>query len=258
LSHLTLYFRSIYWALYSASSIGYYDILATNPIETYTVTLILLFGCQMLIGLVGAISSEMQSLTTDQILFQTKLENTQALVLRNGLTPEIRESLSCYFHYNWERSHGVDEVVVLSSLPLPLRQAVIKEITGAVLCQIVFFQDCSEGIINAILASLTPRIFIDGDAVVTAGEYGVDFFVIESGCIQVVSADQMTVFVTLGPGNYLGESCLMGLQIQRRTASAYSRGYSYTYALRNIDFAAAISPYPEEGISIIRKIKQGE
>lgn len=49
----------------------------------------------------------------------------------------------------------------------------------------------------------------------------------------------------------------MGLQVTRRTASAYSQGYSYTYALRNIDFATAIAPYPEEGKMIVRKIKQG-
>lgn len=48
----------------------------------------------------------------------------------------------------------------------------------------------------------------------------------------------------------------MGLQVTRRVASAHSQGYSYTYALRNIDFATAISPYPEEGKVIIRKIKQ--
>lgn len=48
----------------------------------------------------------------------------------------------------------------------------------------------------------------------------------------------------------------MGLQVTRRVASAHSQGYSYTYALRNIDFATAISPYPEEGKAIIRKIKQ--
>lgn len=257
LSNMTLYFRSIYWALYSASSIGYYDILATNPVETFAVTMILLYGCQMLIGLLGGISSEMQSLTSDQILFQSKLESTQALALRKGLEPALREKLSCYFQYNWQRCRGVDEFSVFSSLPLPLRQAVVKEITGSVLRQIVFFQDCSEGILNAILASLSPRIFVDGDIVVTAGEYGTDFFVIESGCIHVTSADRSILFITLGPGNYLGESCLMGLQMKRRTASAFSQGYSYTYVLRNIDFVAAIEPYPEEGKAIIRKIKQG-
>jgi hypothetical protein len=256
LSNLTLYFRSIYWALYSASSVGYYDILATNPVETFAVTMILLFGCQMFIGLLGSVSSEMQSLTSDQIVFQNKLENTQSLALRKGLSLELREKLSCYFQYNWDRCHGVDEMLVFTSLPLPLRQAVIKEITGSVLRQIIFFQDCSEGILNAILSSLSPRIFVDGDIVVTAGEYGTEFFVIESGCVHVTSADRSVVYITLGSGSYLGESCLLGLQT-KRTASAFSQGYSYTYALRNIDFASAISPYPEEGKVILRKIKQG-
>lgn len=211
----------------------------------------------MLIGLLGSISSEMQSLTSDQIVFQNKLENTQSLALRKGLSLDLREKLSCYFQYNWDRCKGVDEMLVFTNLPLPLRQAVLNEITGSVFRQIIFFQDCSEGILSAILSSLSPRIFVDGDAVVTAGEYGTEFFVIESGCVHVTSSDRSLVYVILGPGSYLGESCLLGLQT-KRTASAYSQGYSYTYALRNIDFASAINPYPEEGKVILRKIKQGD
>lgn len=170
-NNLALYFRSIYWALYVTSSAGYYDILPTNPFETVVATFIMLYGCQMVVGLLGGVSSVVETLTSDPISFQTKLENTQALAARKGLSVGIREKLACYFQYNWERCRGVEESQVLANLPLPLRQGVIKEITGAVLRKIVFFQDCSDGILNAILASLQPRIFIDGDSVVTAGKY---------------------------------------------------------------------------------------
>jgi hypothetical protein len=168
-NNLALYFRAIYWALYVCSSAGYFDILPTNPIETVTATLIMLYGCQMVLGCLGSVSSVVGTFTSDKISYQTKLENTQALAERKGLSLPIREKLACYFQYNWERCRGVDEAQVLLNLPLPLRQGVIKEITGAVLRKIAFFKDCSDGILNAILASLHPRIFIDGDSVVTAG-----------------------------------------------------------------------------------------
>lgn len=66
----------------------------------------------MLIGLLGSISSEMQSLTSDRILFQSKLENAKSLALRKGLNREIRDKLAGYFQYNWDRCRGVDETQV--------------------------------------------------------------------------------------------------------------------------------------------------
>ena len=109
LNNLALYFRSIYWALYVTSSCGYYDILPTNPVETVTATLIMLFGCQMVCGVLGSVSAVVQIIIFDRISFQTKLENAQALAKRKGLSVEIREKLACYFQYNWERCRGVDE-----------------------------------------------------------------------------------------------------------------------------------------------------
>jgi hypothetical protein len=114
-NHLALYFRSIYWALYVTSSAGYYDILPTNPLETVTATLIMLYGCQMVVGLLGSVSAVVQTIASDRISFQTKLESAQALAERKGLSVEIREKLACYFQYNWERCRGVDE----SQVPPP-------------------------------------------------------------------------------------------------------------------------------------------
>jgi hypothetical protein len=108
-NHLVLYFRSIYWALYSASSIGYYDILATNPIETVTVTLIMLFGCQILNSLVGGISSVMRTLAADKIAFQEKVKQTKDLIVRKGVDASVRNRVYYFFEYSWKRNHGVDE-----------------------------------------------------------------------------------------------------------------------------------------------------
>jgi CRP-like cAMP-binding protein len=64
-----------------------------------------------------------------------------------------------------------------------------------------------------------------------------DFFIIESGSVKVTSSDRTVVYTTLGPGDYLGESCLLGRQLVKRSASAHSSGYTSAYSLRNVDFA---------------------
>ncbi len=112
----------------------------------------------------------------------------------------------------------------------------INEIAGSVLRKIPFFTECAEPALHSILGLLKPRVFLDGDNIVHAGEYGMDFFVIESGSVKITASDKSVVYTMLGPGDYLGESCLLGRQVIKRSASAYSCGYTYAYSLKNLDF----------------------
>jgi CRP-like cAMP-binding protein len=254
-SRLAQYFHSIYWALYSSSSIGYYDILATNNLETLTVALVLLFGCQMLNGLLGGISTVMRSFSDGVVARQYKMQMIKDLCVHKGLPSSTRDNIYYFFEYQWNRSAGVDESAVLQELPVALRTSIVNEIAGSVLKKIPFFVDCPEFILHEILRMLTTRAFMDQDAIVEAGEYGRDMFIIQSGFAVITPADRSKVFASLGPGDYLGESCLLGLDVKQRAASAYALGYVYTYVLRNIDYAAITDLYPLETAPIEKKIR---
>lgn len=236
LSGTLLYFRSIYWVLSTTSSIGYWDILPTNSVEIFTVILIILFGCQPLNAVVGGIAGAIFTLSADRVAFQSKLKTINAIAVRNDVSKETRDRIHYFYEYSWERSKGVDEATVLLNLPPALRKIVINEIAGSVLRKIPFFQECSDGTLHSILGLLKPRVFLDGDNIIRAGEYGMDFFVIESGSVKITSSDKSVVYTTLGSGDYLGESCLLGRQVIKRSASAYSCGYTYAYSLKNADF----------------------
>jgi hypothetical protein len=56
------YLRSIYWALSGMSTSGMPDVLSTNPVEMIMCILVLFFGCQVLMALIGSIASLMGSL----------------------------------------------------------------------------------------------------------------------------------------------------------------------------------------------------
>lgn len=78
------------------------------------------------------------------------------------------------------------------------------------------------------------RVFMDGDALMECGDVGKDMYIIEQGKVEVTSADRSTVFVTLGAGNYVGESCL--LDFAKRIASVYAVGYVDTFCLSSENF----------------------
>jgi signal-transduction protein with cAMP-binding, CBS, and nucleotidyltransferase domain len=86
--------------------------------------------------------------------------------------------------------------------------------------------------------------------VFVTGESGIDMFVIETGLIEVVSADGTMLLAKLRAGDYLGESCLLGTTTTTRTASAYSCGYTHTYVLRNQDFKKVSTICNAPGMSV--------
>jgi hypothetical protein len=236
LSGTLLYFRSLYWTVSALSSIGYWDILPTNSVEIFAVILIILVGSQPLNAVVGGIAGAIFTLSADRVAFQLKLKSINAIAIRNDVSKDTRDRIHYFYEYTWDRSKGVDEATVLLNLPPALRKIVINEIAGSVLRKIPFFQECGDASLHSILGLLKPRVFLDGDNIIRAGEYGMDFFVIESGSVKITSSDKSVVYTTLGAGDYLGESCLLGRQVIKRSASAYSCGYTYAYSLKNADF----------------------
>lgn len=118
--HLVQYLRSIYWALYSASSIGYWDIIGTNPVEILVITLILLYGCQMLNAVIGGISSLIQTLDANRKEYEKKMRIMEKLLEMKHLDRDTKEKIFYYYEYNWTRNKGVNEHQVKRSIKIEI------------------------------------------------------------------------------------------------------------------------------------------
>jgi hypothetical protein len=110
-----LYFRSIYWALYTTSSIGYYDILNTNPVETIGITLIMLFGCQIFNSTVGDIASLMGNLDADSKSFKTKVSDMRHVMAWKSFPSALSGKVLSYYDYTWKTTENINEEQVASN-----------------------------------------------------------------------------------------------------------------------------------------------
>ena len=117
---------------------------------------------------------------------------------------------------------------------MPLKKAILKHIIGAALKNVPFFASIPNDALEFLYGSLHVRLYLDGDHIVTAGELGSEFFLIESGTVMITSGDGKDIIAALSKGDYFGESCL--LTLAPRTASAVSHGYSSLYILDNVTF----------------------
>jgi CRP-like cAMP-binding protein len=77
-------------------------------------------------------------------------------------------------------------------------------------------------------------VYLDGDAMMLAGEMGREMFIIEKGYAAVTSADRQTIYAKLKAGDYAGESSL--LESKPRLASVFAIGYVDTYFITSENF----------------------
>lgn len=235
------YTRSIYWAASVMSSIGFPDILPTNPVEYVVIILVMFFGYLMFNTLLGAIATMIGNFNREKREFNQKVERIRDLMQFTLLPSSLESKTIRYYEYLWTRYEGVNENDVLESLPRTLRTEAVRQVLGPLFQKVPFFQACSEPLEHYVLEMFEPRVFLHGDALMVAGEIGREMFIIEKGSVIVTSADRKIVYARLSAGDYAGESSL--LESKPRAASVFAIGYVDTYFLTNEKFEKVRFPF---------------
>jgi len=105
---------------------------------------------------------------------------------------------------------------------------------------------CDEFFISLIVRALRVNVLLDNDFAFRQGEVGDKMYFIKTGYIQIGLPDRSMVFVSKGPGTYVGELTLFNPG-QRRSASAWSLCDCVLFTLSINDFKGVLSMYDKDG-----------
>lgn len=252
--YAVVYSRAIYWASSVMSSVGFPDILETNPVETVTVIFVMFIGYLLFNTLLGAIAGLIGSFNREKREFNIKVDKMRSLMRYTKIPSHIEEKVLRYYEYIWSRFGGVDEQAILNTLPKSLRSDVIHFVLSPLVHKVPFFVGCSEPMERMLLSLFELRIMLDGDVLVLEGDIGKEMFIVERGSVQITSGDRSIVYATLSVGDYIGESCL--LELSPRTASAFAVGYVDTYCITNDNFLKVAEKFPSEYQAIVTAIQE--
>ena len=101
---------------------------------------------------------------------------------------------------------------------------------------------CDESFFNTIVRLLRVNVLLENDFVFKQGELGDRMYFIKTGYLQIGSPDRSIIFVSKGPGSYLGELTLFNPGV-RRNASAWSLSDCILFTLEISDFEAVVARY---------------
>ncbi len=236
------YLTAYYWTITTLTTIGYGDITPEAPRQIIYVIIIELLGAGMYGLVIGNIANLIANIDVAKTQYKEKLDKINAFLKYRNIPSALQRKINDYYNYLWESRRGYDESSVLEDLPDPLKVSVSLYLNKEIIEKVPIFEKASDDLIRDIIMNLQPVVFTPGDYIVTAGELGFDMFFISKGSVDVVSADEKTVYATLTTGQFFGEIAL--LLSMPRTATIIAREYCDLYRLDKDTFDRVLTRHP--------------
>lgn len=105
------------------------------------------------------------------------------------LPKELRERVRRYDQYKWLATRGVDEDILVQSLPKDLRRDIKRHLCLALVRRVPLFESMDERLLDAICERLKPCLFTENTYIVREGDPVDEMLFIIRGRLESVTTD---------------------------------------------------------------------
>ena len=237
-----LYLRSFYWAVTTIATIGYGDVTPVTPLQTVFTIVVEVIGAGLYGYVIAIFASLIANLDSARRKFSEQIDEINTFMRFRKIPPHLQKQIRNYYDYLWESRRGYNEAHVLADLPDALKLKVSIFINKSMLEKVPIFEGAGDALVEELLMHLKPTIFTPGDYVFRSGDIADCMYFVNSGRVEVVSSDGKTVFATLSPGSYFGETAL--LLKQPRNACVRAMDYVDLYTLNRTTLGEILEKFP--------------
>ncbi|ORZ33982.1 cyclic nucleotide-binding-like protein, partial [Catenaria anguillulae PL171] len=216
-------------------------------------------------SIIGNLSQIVRSLDTQATLDKVaKVRNVRRqflakYMIKNSFPPDLQRKVLDHEEFDWIHKRGMDTEDTFHHLPRSLFLEVSVHLYFELVSKVPIFNTTSDVFRVTLCEKMSMISVRKGFYVCKAGDQGSEMFFIRSGSVEVLSADESKVFVTLKPGGFFGEVALF--KECRRTATVRTTADTVLCVLRKSDFNAILDNNPsvrEEFRVLIQKREEDD
>ncbi|KAG2245432.1 hypothetical protein Bca4012_022733 [Brassica carinata] len=215
------YFYCLWWGLQQLSSYGQNLSTTTFIGETTFAVLIAIFGLVLFAHLIGNMQTYLQSLTVRLEEWRLKKRDTEEWMRHRQLPEDLRDRVRRYEQYKWLAARGVDEEVLLQSLPTDLRRDIQRHLCLDLVRRVPFFSQMDDQLIDAICERLVSSLCTEGTYLVREGDLITEMLFIIRGRLEssTTNGGRTGFFnsIILRPGDFCGEELLSWALLPKST-----------------------------------------
>jgi hyperpolarization activated cyclic nucleotide-gated potassium channel 1 len=245
-SDLHKYLLSIYWAITTAATVGYGDIVPFSNMEILLAVSWMVVGVGFYSYTVGSLSSFLTSIDTRDSVLAMKLAAVTEFSKETGISQDIRNKLREAVKYNAFRMGNVwsDKHSLFTELPKALKYEVVWSVYEGAVKDFAVFSFFDSSFVAALVPLLLPLHIGDGEYVYQAGDYPDEVFFILYGRINFVLQPSEIAYKSFLRGSYIGEIEIF--QKVNRLNSALCYGIGELLVLSKADLFRVLADFPAE------------
>jgi voltage-gated potassium channel len=236
------YLDALYWCVATLTTIGYGDVTPRTTAQTLYAMGVMLLG----VGLYGFVIGNLATLLTRIDLARAEhmatLDRLAGFLRYRRVPPALQQEVYDYYRYLWENRMGYDEAALIEGLPPALRRQLSIVLKADLVRKLSFLDGASQELVYDLCSALQPIVFMPGEVIVRAGEYGRHVYFVSHGTVDVED-ERGAKIRSLGEGDFFGELSL--LTEEPRSATVRAVGYCDLYTLDRHTFERALARYPD-------------
>jgi hypothetical protein len=246
-SGMEQYLTAFYWSVTTMITVGYGDVHPVNSAERLYSIFAIIFGGGYYGYIIASVASLVASWDINRKTYYERMDSVTTYMKVRKFPRPLYRKMRSYFRHFYAKKTSVDEHSILASLSTALRREVISflvsDIRGKILKGIPMFTNLDGAQLAQLLTILRPLQAEEGQNIVTAGEKGMEMFILMSGQLCVQSSEG-EVFAHLDPGACFGELAALGLK-EERSATIVATEFSELYSLTRTDIFETFMNTPE-------------
>ena len=194
------YLISVYWALVTLTTVGYGDIVPTNPLETLYASVAVIVGALCFAYIIGDIGSLIASMDKQAAVQEEKIAALKEYLAWRGIPRELSVRTRRYYEHYYRHKDIFDETEILDNLNPRLNQEIVSFILKDTLGKLPLFKTLSRDFQIACFPKLRPGRFKPGEIIFNRGEVPEDLFFLVRGEVETLSRfDEKVVMSRLTP-----------------------------------------------------------
>ena len=245
-SDLHKYLLSIYWAITTAATVGYGDIVPYSQLELLLAVTWMIVGVGFYSFTVGSLSSFLTSIDTRDSVLSMKLAAIAEFAKETGISQESKVKIREAIRYNAYRMGNVwsDKHSLFKELPKSLRYEVVMSMYNGAAKDFPIFALFEASFLTAIMPLMKPIRLGDEEYAYHQGDYPDEVFFILHGRVNFVLQTSEIVYKSFLRGSYTGEIEIF--KKVNRLNSAVCFGHCEFLVLGKNDLLQVLGEFPAE------------
>eukprot|EP00930_Biecheleria_cincta_P044143 TRINITY_DN30293_c0_g1_i1.p1 TRINITY_DN30293_c0_g1~~TRINITY_DN30293_c0_g1_i1.p1 ORF type:complete len:710 (-),score=146.81 TRINITY_DN30293_c0_g1_i1:65-2194(-) len=242
------YCSAMYWAVTTATTVGYGDIVPVSDMERVFAMMAMISGATLYGHVVGVLSVIAAHRDITKRRYRERMRNLAAWLTQHKFPKHLRQRLWIFYKSYETSKTGLEQHSILDDLSPQLRQAVVEFLIHPEVRNHMLFHNLP--IIALVrLMPILQQITAQADEHITSrGHLGHAMFIIIEGCALMEMEKEMggLSVETLQVGDSFGEEIVLGLKDHYEyNVMAASSGFSTLFMIRVELFVERFSDLPQ-------------